>query len=104
MEYIDPVDVSPGNYKLLFENEHVRVLQMSLNAGEIDNEHSHPSETVYFIRGGKLRVHLPDADAVELEVPDGGVIWHEPWTHRVENAGNSDVLAVIVENKTGEDR
>ncbi len=104
MQYIDPVEVSPGHYKLVFENEHVRVLEMSLNAGEIDDTHSHPSETVYFIQGGKLRVHLPDGEAVELEVPDGGVIWHEPWTHRVENAGSSDVLAIIVENKTSETR
>lgn len=102
MDYIDPVEVSPGHYTIMFENEHVRVLEMSLKAGEIDNMHSHPSETVYFIRGGKLRVHFADAEAAELEVPDGGVMWHEPWTHRVENAGSSDVLAVIVENKTGQ--
>ncbi len=103
MEYIDPVEVSPENYKLLFENEHVRVVEMSLRAGEIDETHSHPFETVYFINGGKLRVHLPEGETAELEVPDGGVIWHEPWTHRVENAGSSDVLAIIVEDKKKEE-
>lgn len=99
MEYIDPVEASPENYKLLFENEHVRVLEMNLAAGNIDQQHSHPSETVYFLSGGKVRFHLPDGETDEAEVPDGGVVWHEPWTHRVENIGDSDIHAIIVEAK-----
>lgn len=99
MEYVDPVEASPNNYKLLFENDQVRVLEMSLRSGEIDEEHSHTSETVYFINGGKVRVHLPEGEPLEAEFPDGGVMWHEPWTHRVQNVGDSDIKAVIVEAK-----
>lgn len=99
MEYIDPVEVSPTNYELLLENDHVRVLEMKHGPGESDETHSHPSETVYFVKGGKLRVHLPDEEPMELEIPDGGVIWHEPWTHRVENIGTSEIHAIIVEAK-----
>ncbi len=102
MTYIDPVHVSPDHYRTLLENDHVRVLEMNLKPGEIDEEHSHPSETVYFIKGGKLRIHLPDGGAAEAELPDGGVMWHEAWTHRVENIGSSAVQAIIVESKTGE--
>lgn len=40
MEYIDPVEVSPRNYKLLLENDQVRVLEMNLKSGEIDEMHS----------------------------------------------------------------
>lgn len=98
-EYTDPVEVSPSNYRALFENEHVRVLEMGLGRGEIDVPHSHPAETVYFVRGGKLRVHLLGAEAVDLEVPDHSVTWHEAWTHRVENIGTTDVLAIIVESQ-----
>ena len=46
MAYIDPVKSSPNNYKLLFEDDKYRVLEMTLNAGEKDNEHSHTSEPV----------------------------------------------------------
>lgn len=99
-EYTDPVEVSPGNYRTLFENEHVRVLEMRLGRGEIDVPHSHPAETVYFLHGGKLRVHLPGGEAVEAELPDHSVMWHEAWTHRVENIGTTDVLAIIVENQS----
>jgi len=99
IEYIDPVKVSPNNYKVLFENDQVRVLEMSLKAGEKDNEHSHPSETVYFIKGSKAKIHLPDGNSQEAEIPDGHVMWHEAWTHTVENIGSSDIHAIIVENK-----
>lgn len=97
--YTDPVAVSPTNYRTLLENEHVRVVEMRLKRGEIDAPHSHPAETVYFVQGGKLRLHLPGGETAEAEFPDGGVMWHEPWTHRVENVGTSDVLAIIVESK-----
>lgn len=100
MVYIDPVESSPNNYKLLFENDEVRVLEMSLRSGETDKEHSHPSETVYFINGGSVRVHLPEGEPLGVEFPDGGVMWHEPWTHTVENVGDSDITAIIVEAKT----
>ncbi len=99
MAYIDPVEVSPDSYKVLLENDQVRVLQMDLKAGETDETHSHPSETVYFVKGGKAKIHLPDGGVVEADIPDGHVMWNEAWTHRVENVGSSDILAVIVEAK-----
>ena len=99
MAYIDPVKVSPNNYKSLFENDQVRVLEMNLGVGEADEMHSHPSETVYFIKGGKVKIRLPDGGAVEAELPDGHVMWHEEWTHRVENVGTTDIQAIIVESK-----
>ena len=99
MAYIDPVSVSPNNYKVLLENDKVRVLQMDLKAGAKDEVHSHPSETVYFVKGSKVKIRLPDGEAIEADIPDGHVMWHEEWTHQVENVGTSDLLAIVVENK-----
>ena len=99
MEYIDPTVAAADNYKLVLDNDHVRLIEMTLPVGQIDNQHSHQNETVYFITGGKVRVHLPDGETVELEVPDGGSMWHEAWTHRVENIGDTDIRAIIFEPK-----
>lgn len=99
MNYIDPVQVSPSHYQVLLENDQVRVLEMNLRAAQMDELHSHPPETVYFMQGGKARIHLPDGGAVEVELPDGHVMWHEAWTHLVENIGASDIRAIIVESK-----
>ena len=97
MAYIDPVKASPDNCKLLFENEHVKVLEMNLKAGTTDNEHSHRAETVYFISGGSAKIHLPNGEVMEAEIPDGHVMYSEAWTHRVENVGTKDIKAIIVE-------
>jgi mannose-6-phosphate isomerase-like protein (cupin superfamily) len=99
MTYIDPVQVSPAHYKVLLENDAVRVLEMSLGAGQRDETHSHPSETVYFLRGGKARIHVGDGGAADVDLPDGHVMWHEPWTHSVANVGATDIRAIIVESK-----
>lgn len=96
---IDAAAVSPRHYTVMLENDHVRVLDMRLPAGESDEVHSHPNETVFFVTGGKVRVHLPGGATAELEPPDGFVMWHEAWTHRVENIGSSDIRAIVVENK-----
>jgi quercetin dioxygenase-like cupin family protein len=99
MTYGDPVQVSPSNYRLLLENDQVRVLEMTLRAGEHDETHSHPAETVYSICGGEARITLADGGSAELDLADGHVMWHEPWTHQVENVGDSEIRAVIVETK-----
>ena len=99
MAYIDPTQSSPNNYKLLFENDTHRVLEMTLNAGTRDNEHSHTPEIVYFITGSSLRIHLPGGETVEADIPDGHVMASEAWTHTVENTGSKDLKAIIFETK-----
>lgn len=75
------------------------MVEMRLPAGTSDIEHSHPNEMVYFITGGAVRVHLPDGSSVDLDVPDGHAMKHEPWTRRVENTGTTDIRAIIFERK-----
>lgn len=89
MAYIDPVEVSPDNYKVVLENDHVRVLEMNLKVGEKDEMHSHPSETVYFVTGSKVKVAMPDRF----------LMYHEEWTHQVENISTADLKVIVVESK-----
>ena len=99
MTYIDPTQVSPNVYKEILDNEHVRVLEMTLPAGQSDEMHSHNNETAYFITGSKAKIHMPDGNFAELDIPDGFVMWHEAWTHRVENVGDKPIRAIVVEPK-----
>ncbi len=98
MAYIDPVESSPNNYKVLQENDHVRMLEMVVPAGESDVLHSHPDEAVYFITGGKARVTV-NGEEMEMELPDGASMLHEAWTHQVTNIGDTEIRAIIVETK-----
>jgi quercetin dioxygenase-like cupin family protein len=99
MAYIDPTVVSPDNYKTLWEKGNRRVVEMTLKAGQSDVEHSHPNEVVYFITGGKLRIHMVNDEVMEAEVPDGFVLPHDAWTRRVKNVGTTDVWGIIFETK-----
>ena len=99
MAYIDPTQSSPNNYKLLFEDDTHRVLEMTLPAGTKDNEHSHTSELVYFISGGSAHISLPGGESMDADIPDGHVMAHEAWTHTVENTGSKDIRAIIFEIK-----
>jgi len=99
MAYKDPVKESPKNYRLLLEDGNYRIVEMVLPAGTSDVEHSHPNEMVYFITGADVRIHLPGGESVELQIPDGHTMAHEPWTHRVENIGKTDLKAILFERK-----
>lgn len=95
-EYIDATVAAADNYKLLSEDGKTRVIEMSLAPGEKDNEHSHHSETVYFITGSKVRIYVGE-ETMEVEIPDGHVMHHGPWTHVVENIGDRHLKAIIFE-------
>lgn len=48
-DYIDAVVAASDNYKLLSQEGNIRVIEMTLEPGQIDNEHSHHSKTAYFL-------------------------------------------------------
>lgn len=90
---------SPDFYTVLKENDQVLVLKMVLEPGESDAMHRHHNETVYFQKGGQLSIESLNGDTLEAKVPDGHVMWHQAWTHRVTNVGDDTVIAIIVEDK-----
>ncbi len=90
---------SPEHYQLLLENERALVLKMVLKPGESDSFHRHNNETVYFQKGSELKIETLDGESIVADVPDGHVMWHEAWTHRVTNLGDQTAIAIIVEEK-----
>lgn len=89
---------SPNNYEILLKNDSVFVLEMVLNPRESDSMHHHNNETVYFEKGGNLRITTPDGDSKDFLISDGHVMWHPAWSHQVTNIGESAVKAIIVED------
>jgi mannose-6-phosphate isomerase-like protein (cupin superfamily) len=90
---------SPDHYELLLENERVLVLKMVLQPGEADLAHHHQNETVYFQKGGTLLITEDNGKSFEANVPDGHVMWHQAWSHQVTNVGDTEVVAIIVEER-----
>src|SRR5437879_10855902 len=96
----DPVKTSPQYYKVLLENDQVRVLEYRLKAGEKEPVHSHPAGVVYVLSGAKLKFSYPDGRTEERTAATGETIWRDPTTHAVENVGNTEAHAITIDLKT----
>lgn len=98
---LDPVKVSPGIFKILLENEHVRVVQYSLQPGGKDEWHTHPAKSSYVVSGGILKVHLKTGETIVANEKEGTASWMDyVGEHYVENIGNTIVTIVFTEIKT----
>jgi hypothetical protein len=90
----DPVPLYPENYKILFENDRVRVLDFRLRKGATEKLHSHPANVTV-----KIRFTLPDGETKLREARAGDAAYSEATTHSPVNLGE-DAHGIIVEMKT----
>lgn len=98
---IDALAASPDNFKLLLENEHVRVLEYTLQPGERDQPHTHPPKVSYVVTGGTLRITTADGKSFLAEDAAGTATWAGAvGRHFVENVGKTPVRVVLVEVKS----
>ena len=95
----DPVISDSDKYKVIFENEHVRVLDYQDKPGEKTNKHGHPAFVLYALSPFKRNIHLEDEKIIEREFKKGDIIWSEGQIHIGENIGETDSHALIVEIK-----
>jgi quercetin dioxygenase-like cupin family protein len=96
----DPVKVDSNHYKVMFENDQVRVLRIHYNPKEKSVMHEHPASVVVFLNTSKAKFTLPDGSAVmDGGGKAGGVRFAEAGKHLPENIGSAPVEAVLVELK-----
>ncbi len=96
----DPVKVAPQHFKVLLENDHVRVLDFRSRAGQKIPMHSHPGYVVYSISGGgKTRFTTPDGKTTEMASRPGQARWRDAETHASEYVGRGEVHVLMVEIK-----
>jgi hypothetical protein len=95
----DPVQVSPEIYRLMLDNDQVRVIQYQAGPGQRDQMHSLPQHLTYTLTPVKLKVMAPDGNITNVEAKEGEVYWQAPVTHSIENVGKSEAKILIVEIK-----
>ncbi len=96
----DPVPIYPENYKVLFENDRVRVLDFQLRKGAKEDFHSHAANVVYVLAPFRVQFTLRDGQTKIREAKAGDVFFSEPVTHASNNIGDTDAHGLIVELKT----
>jgi quercetin dioxygenase-like cupin family protein len=95
----DPLEVAPGMYRLLFENDKVRVMEVTFQPGQKIAAHAHPDHYVYVAEGGTLRISKDDGSS-DVTVKPGDVIWINAEKHWAENIGTTVVRLIVNELKT----
>jgi quercetin dioxygenase-like cupin family protein len=96
----DPVKVAPKHFKVLLENDKVRVLDFHSSTGTKIPMHSHPGYVSYSISGaGKTKFTSPEGKTTEAAAATGQATWHDAETHASEYEGTGKTHVLLVEIK-----
>ena len=99
-DYLFPEKVSPDVYKVLLENDNIKVLEVEFEPGQGDNMHDHNPMIAYILQGGKAQATLPDGTTNEREVPSGVSFFaKEGQRHQAKNIGDNTIKILLVEYK-----
>ena len=94
----DAVKVAPDVYKVVFENEKVRVLEVKMEEGSGTEMHSHPDTLIYILSGGKVNFTDPSGEVVDLETTEGETVWMEATEHATQHVAGA-IHALLIEPK-----
>ena len=106
LDELDGVIVAPGNHQVIFENEDVRVLEITIAVGETTPLHTHFAPTVLYRLSGSHFIRRDEHGEVlfdsrsdpEFVLPT--VSWNASLPrHAIENTGDDDLHLIGVELK-----
>jgi beta-alanine degradation protein BauB len=95
----DIVEISPNIHKVIFENDQIRMLKVTVKPGDKVPMHTNPENINYVLRSGTLRLINPDGSAQDIDVAEGQVLPAPVGSHAVENIGATEVQTICVELK-----
>lgn len=94
----DPVTTDPDLYRVVYENERVRVLEYRDKPGDRTHPHRHPDSVMYTLTAFRRRVSSGE-QTVEIALDAGQVRWLSAQEHVGENIGDSDTHTLFIELK-----
>jgi beta-alanine degradation protein BauB len=95
----DPVSIDPGDVKIVFENDQIRVLHARYAQHQKLAMHSHPSRVIVYVTNMHALVTSSTGATQELRYQAGDARWSEPVTHSVENLEDTPFEIVEIELK-----
>ena len=79
---MDPLMAASNVYKLLNENDRVRVLEIVSKPGDVAKMHRHPDHVVYALKGGKATL-ASGGKTQEMEIKTGSVLFLDAQDHEI---------------------
>ncbi|WP_158851017.1 cupin domain-containing protein [Saccharothrix deserti] len=98
MDSHDPAVTDPRLYKVVFENDRVRVLEYRDHPGDRTNPHRHPDSVMVTLSSFQRRVSAGGRQ-VDVELPAGEVRWLGAQEHTGENTGATRTHSIFIELK-----
>jgi hypothetical protein len=98
----DPAVSNPDLYRVIFENDRVRVLEYIDHPGESTTPHNHPDSVMITLSSFSRRLHSGDRQ-VDVDIPAHQVRWLDAQEHSGENIGDSQTHVIFVELKETDD-
>jgi quercetin dioxygenase-like cupin family protein len=95
---LDPAVTNPKHYKVIFENDKVRVLEYTDQPGDQTTPHEHPDSVMYTLSSFRRRLVMGEMER-EVELVSGTVGWLPAQTHHGENIGETPTHVLFVELK-----
>jgi beta-alanine degradation protein BauB len=95
---LDPTATDPDKYRVLFENDRVRVLGYTDTPGGRTSPHQHPDSVMVTLSSFRRRLHH-DGGARDVEIPAGIATWLPAQQHSGENIGDTETHTIFVELK-----
>jgi oxalate decarboxylase/phosphoglucose isomerase-like protein (cupin superfamily) len=95
----DAINIAPDFHKVIFEDDKVRVLKVTVPVGASAAMHWHPQNSNYVVGGGLLRFERPDGSVSDVELSVGQVTSAPEGLHAVQNIGTTGVQTIQTELK-----
>jgi beta-alanine degradation protein BauB len=95
----DPVKADPQHFKVMLENEQVRVLQGHYGPHEKSAMHEVAGGVVVFVTGQHAKITFADGKVRENNAKPGEVRWTAVGKHQVENLSDRPFTIIVVELK-----
>lgn len=94
----DPAVVDPDLYRVIFENDRVRVLEYRDKPGDKTSPHQHPDSVLYPLASFRRRI-TASGRQVEVALAEGQIRWLDAQEHSGENIGDTETHALFIELK-----
>ncbi len=95
---MDPAVTNAEHYKVVFENDRVRVLEYTDSPGDVTTPHRHPDSVMYTLSSFRRRL-VSDGGTREVGLSSGSVGWLPAQQHHGENVGDTPTHVLFVELK-----
>jgi quercetin dioxygenase-like cupin family protein len=95
----DAMQYGVKHLRVLAEDGKVRVLKYTPEIGDKTPVHSHPSTVLYIVKGGRVRITMPDGSTADAALKTGDALLRPPVTHADEALDDLEVILIELKDQ-----